>query len=182
MYVGELCYWCWERGDHNQTNVATSSSTGTSESAPNSVEERKEDKDVPLETSAQTDRVEQKEGDVDELEVQKLKLNADSEKHSSDVGPKSIVSASAAISSTKEQGLDSDAIKRYQQSRLYSLVLNTKGVDFIKTWMFNFDPLKEGIETLAKYVEIARGPLKDHGWSYDRAVRLLVELKRTSVK
>lgn len=63
---------------------------------------------------------------------------------------------------------------------LFCVMENSQGIEFVKDWLLNFNPHKTGEDVLAKYIEVARGPLKPHGWKYDRAVQLLVSLKKAT--
>ena len=61
---------------------------------------------------------------------------------------------------------------------LYTMMDHLKGRPFSERWRSEFIAVQHGQDLLSKYVECARGPLKAQGWSYDRAVQLLVKLKR----
>jgi len=52
------------------------------------------------------------------------------------------------------------------------------GEQFTSEWEKSFNALQFGQECLSKYIEIARGPLKEHGWKYDAAVKMTVEMKK----
>lgn len=52
------------------------------------------------------------------------------------------------------------------------------GEKFTIDWEKSFDALQFGQTCLSKYIEVARGPLKEHGWKYDTAVRMTVEMKK----
>ena len=56
------------------------------------------------------------------------------------------------------------------------------GEPYFVNWERSFNALQFGQDCLAKYIEVARGPLKEHGWKYDNAVKMVVEMKKISVK
>ena len=60
----------------------------------------------------------------------------------------------------------------------YHVMRHTHGKEHVTRWKSEFDPIKQGQEVLSKYIGAARGPLKNHGWNYSRAVELIVKLKR----
>lgn len=61
---------------------------------------------------------------------------------------------------------------------LYLLMRHLQGDVFVRRWRSEFNAILLAQEFLSKYLETARGALKDQGWNYDRAVQLLVKLKR----
>ena len=52
------------------------------------------------------------------------------------------------------------------------------GEQFTSDWEKSFNALQFGQACLSKYIEVARGPLKEHGWKYDAAVKMTVEMKK----
>ena len=52
------------------------------------------------------------------------------------------------------------------------------GEQFTSDWEKSFNALQFGQVCLSKYIEVARGPLKEHGWKYDAAVKMTVEMKK----
>lgn len=66
------------------------------------------------------------------------------------------------------------------ETSLFSLIELFQGERFVDRWRSEFDACQLGQEFLSKYVDIARGPLKVQQWNYDRAVQLLVKLKKGS--
>ena len=67
-------------------------------------------------------------------------------------------------------------------SYLSSVLACLCGEIYFVNWEKSFSALQLGQDYLAKYIEVARGPLKEHGWKYDNAVKMVVEMKRVSVK
>ena len=65
---------------------------------------------------------------------------------------------------------------------LYNVMLHTRGQSVVDSWKKDFDSLKHGVEMLSKYINVARGPLKKHGWNYSKAVELMVKLKKASMQ
>jgi len=74
-----------------------------------------------------------------------------------------------------------DAIEP-EVSCLAAVVTCLCGEAYFVNWEKSFDALKFGQDCLAKYTEVARGPLKEHGWKYDNAVKMIVEMKKIFVK
>lgn len=62
-------------------------------------------------------------------------------------------------------------------SGVFGLMGEMSGLDFVKKWRDEFDPVKLGTDCLSKYIDAARGPLKFQQWNYDRAIQLLIKLK-----
>ena len=61
----------------------------------------------------------------------------------------------------------------------YTLMDTACGVEHSQKWTTTFDAPALCDRYLARYIGVARGPLKSVGWSYERAVKLLVELRRS---
>ena len=61
----------------------------------------------------------------------------------------------------------------------FGLMGAMRGLDFVREWREGFSPARLGVEYLSKYIDAARGPLKLQQWSYDRAIQLLVRLKKS---
>lgn len=61
----------------------------------------------------------------------------------------------------------------------YSLMDTACGEEHSKKWMASFDAPALCDRYLTRYIGVARGPLKSLGWSYERAVKLLVGLRRS---
>lgn len=61
----------------------------------------------------------------------------------------------------------------------YSLMDAARGEEHSQKWTATFDAPVLCDKYLARYIGVARGPLKSVGWSYERAVKLLVELRRS---
>ncbi len=67
-----------------------------------------------------------------------------------------------------------------KESTLWCVMELTQGIEFARDWRDNFNSQKYGIEFLSKYVDVARGPLKDQSWNYVQAVQLLVSLRKAN--
>ena len=67
-------------------------------------------------------------------------------------------------------------------SYLAAVVTCLCGEAYFVNWEKLFNAFQFGQDCLAKYTEVARGPLKEHGWKYDNAVKMIVEMKKLSVK
>ena len=65
-----------------------------------------------------------------------------------------------------------------EATSFYSLMEHLQGKEFVQKWVLEFSAIQYGQDFLTKYVDAARGPLASQGWSYDRAVQLLVKLKK----
>jgi len=52
------------------------------------------------------------------------------------------------------------------------------GEPYFVKWEQSFNAHQCGQGYLARYIEVARGPLKEHGWKYDNAVKMVVEMKK----
>ena len=63
---------------------------------------------------------------------------------------------------------------------LFNVMLHTKGPSRVASWRAEFNAVRMGTEMLSKYINVARGPLKQHGWSYSKAVDLIIKLKKCS--
>lgn len=61
----------------------------------------------------------------------------------------------------------------------YLLMDTARGEEHSKKWVATFNAPVLCERYLARYISVARGPLKSLGWSYERAVKLLVELRRS---
>ena len=65
---------------------------------------------------------------------------------------------------------------------LYHVMLHTQGLSLVDAWKSDFNSLRHGVEMLSKYISVARGPLKDHGWNYSKAVELMVKLRKATMQ
>ena len=61
----------------------------------------------------------------------------------------------------------------------FGLMGSMRGLDFVREWREGFNPAKLGVDYLTKYIDAARGPLKLQQWNYDRAIHLLIRLKKS---
>lgn len=69
----------------------------------------------------------------------------------------------------------------FSSSDLYPVLRHTHGKEVVSQWVHGYDPLEHGLKVLSKYIKVARGPLKDVGWDYTRAVKLMLDLKKGCV-
>ena len=89
--------------------------------------------------------------------------------------------SSSSDTPPEAKALSETAASRQQYSQaawLYQAMEHSQGSEFSSKWAEEFDCVALGQGFLAKYIEVARGPLKPQGWEYDRAVQLLVKLKK----
>ena len=68
--------------------------------------------------------------------------------------------------------------EHHSEASLYSLMECLQGAEFVQKWQREFSAVQLGQDFLSKYIDVARGPLRAGGWKYDRAVQLLVKLKK----
>ena len=61
----------------------------------------------------------------------------------------------------------------------YLLMDTACGEEHSRKWVATFNAPVLCERYLTRYISVARGPLKGLGWSYERAVKLLVELRRS---
>ena len=61
----------------------------------------------------------------------------------------------------------------------FGLMGAMRGLDFVREWREEFNPVKLGVVYLTKYIDAARGPLKFQEWNYDRAIQLLIRMKKS---
>ncbi len=62
----------------------------------------------------------------------------------------------------------------------YLLMKELRGQEYVDKWRSEFRGVDLAQGFLTKYLDTARGALKGKGWSYDRAVQLLVKLKKAT--
>ena len=98
-------------------------------------------------------------------------------------GPPSADKTSASdMDATSGGKRKSSCSKDTEGVTLYNVMLHTRGQSVVDSWKKDFDSLKHGVEMLSKYINVARGPLKKHGWNYSKAVELMVKLKKASMQ
>ncbi len=73
-----------------------------------------------------------------------------------------------------------DQSSNSKEPTLWCVMELTQGIEFARDWKDNFNAQKYGIEFFSKYVDVARGPLKDQSWNYVQAVQLLVSLRKAN--
>ena len=76
---------------------------------------------------------------------------------------------------------DAESDNRCEDTMLiqpYNLMVGSKGVVYKEEWCEAFDPVCFCERYLSRYISVARGPLRELNWKYDRAVELLVQLKK----
>ncbi len=92
----------------------------------------------------------------------------------------------AGMSGVEAKNVSEDLLvnekRRSDESDLYNVMLHTHGQLVVDSWKRDFDPLKHGVEMLSKYISVARGPLKKHGWNYSKAVEIMVKLKKANLQ
>ena len=209
MYAGELCYWSWSLGADSRKEssemsgeakskaaAAGASRKGKVVSSTDSLETKLNEKLASEDSSpclvepsssdstCSTNReylgstskppsnefedslmgVHDKAADAGSLE-QSLRSVSLEDKHSEAVLT-SACSRCGADTSTGRQ--------------LFCVMEQGCGREVVSEWNSKFDPLKRGQELLSKFIEVARGPLKPQGWKYDRAVQLLVTMKKSA--
>lgn len=81
-----------------------------------------------------------------------------------------------------EGAVSSNGTGSEENLTLYHVMLHTRGLPLIDAWKSDFDSLRHGVEMLSKYISVARGPLKNHGWSYSKAVELMVKLRKATLQ
>ena len=157
MYAGELCYWVWETTQahtltltHTQTHTQTQSLSPTHVKTQTLLSTVSENVTRCKQTEDKEDRHEDRHKDFTMCE--RLRTTARGE----DRGEPCTVEATS----------------------LYSLMEHLQGREFVHKWASEFSAVRYGQDFLGKYVDAARGPLMSQGWSYDRAVQLLVKLKK----
>jgi hypothetical protein len=64
---------------------------------------------------------------------------------------------------------------------LYPVLRQIHGEEAVSRWVDEYNPLSCGLQVLAKYIKVARGPLKSAGWDYTRAVQLTLDMRRVCV-
>ena len=67
----------------------------------------------------------------------------------------------------------------YDEALPFVLMGAMRGLDFVKEWREELNPVKLGVDYLTKYIDAARGPLKIQEWNYDRAIQLLIRMKKS---
>lgn len=85
-----------------------------------------------------------------------------------------------ATASKTVEASPSNQSQSSNETKLWCVMKLTQGEDFTRQWRDNFNSQKYGIEFLSKYVDVARGPLKDQSWNYIKAVQFLVSLKKSN--
>ena len=152
MYAGELCYWAWERGAQTQLHSqrVTQADTQTKLLSPTA-------------TGSQSTSYRHT-----QERPQAISTND------------KVPTASRECSGLVARGNGDDREKSCEAEPVsfYCLMEHLQGREFTHKWKSEFNAVQCGQEFLTKYIDTARGPLKLQGWSYDRAVKLLVKLKR----
>jgi len=154
IYAGELCYWAWESGTETQlhsqrvTQADTQADTQTKLSSPTAM-------------GSQSMLCEHTEARHEPISTNDGVPTASRE-----------CSGLVARSNDREKSCTTEPIS------FYCLMEHLQGEEFVHKWKSEFNAIQCGQEFLTKYIDTARGPLKLQGWSYDRAVKLLVKLKK----
>ena len=189
MYAGELCYWCWSLGaadSRKQTSdslnkeppkpeptaSADAAAASSSRSLPIKKEEGKQTSEDTSDITSSADRPSRNStadtcsnsGSL-EQSIKNISLEAGSEH-------------CEAVATNTCSRCSEEALTSWRQ--LYSVMEHCCGEGVVQDWNSRFDPLKRGQELLSKYIEVARGPLKAQEWKYERAVQLLVAMKKSA--
>lgn len=157
MYAGEMCHWYWEL---DSTHMTQPNAPSTPHTKPN--------------TSPPTPSLNTGDGNHDT--------------HTNQAPTDTLVETTVATTETEEPSTSvayidkepSCSVSSKSEPSLWIVMELTQGVEFAKQWLVNFDPQKFGIEFLSKYIEVARGPLKEQSWNYTKAVQLLVSLRKAA--
>ena len=180
MYAGELCYWYWELFT-TQTSPELNHTKSELEPSTESY--------VKTETGQKCNKVDTVLGDESQQDTQvesshyvcsesQIPVSKEVLQSESKETPKSLPSGDSMSGSSREEF---DCLSRNHSitglSSLFCVMEHSQGAEFVKQWVSDFDPQKNGRELLSKYIDVARGPLKAQGWNYDRAVQLLVQLR-----
>ena len=151
MYAGDMCQW------HMQCSVQSTPSSASCGSSGG----RDQDTTAPG--------------------VKPCKLKADTNSSQSD----STVVQCSKDATPASQGANPCNLQEASSSETpthslepYALMDNAFGKEHTQQWTTDFDAPVLCDRYLSRYISVARGPLKSVGWSYERAVKLLVELRR----
>ena len=209
MYAGELCYWAWEvsgdSGKEREEGGAGKDSIGgrgtgggelkrlegamrDQELKDRSISSSNEDSGSKLCTSATA-------GNRTENIETRLSARERGQEWESTAGS---VCVSGGSSLNEALFTEQQQTEHQPQSRLTGspgaqpllprrelplfsgLLCQVKGEDHVHKCCSEFSPTARGREILGRYIEMARGPLKEQNWSYARAVQLMVQLKRAA--
>lgn len=163
MYAGELCYWIWET---TQTHTQTLSPTHTDIQTHTQSQSQ-----IPTTTCTQTHT--QKQLLTVSENVTRCKQTEDKgERYDDAVASERLQTTASSNSESRDEPCIAEA------TSFYSLMEHLQGKEFVQKWVLEFSTIQYGQDFLTKYVDAARGPLASQGWSYDRAVQLLVKLKK----
>ena len=150
MYAGELCFWSWE-----VAGELTASMTPAAEGR---------------ETSCRSEHSSNSEEHA-QKETTETRGLGESE---------AVATGTLEGKSDEASGLVPIPSPEHQHEvSLYSLMECLQGTEFVRKWQCEFSAVRLGQDFLSKYIDVARGPLRAGGWKYDRAVQLLVKLKKS---
>lgn len=183
MYAGELCYWYWELCT-TQTRHHTKSELDPSTVPKVKTESGLECCKVGTVLGQESQQNTQVESTQYECSESQRPLSKECLQSESDKAPKSVPSGDSMNTmsgfSSERPGCHASKNSIIGLPSLFCVMEHSQGGGFAKQWVSDFDPQKNGKELLSKYIDVARGPLKAQGWNYDRAVQLLVKLRRAA--
>lgn len=149
MYAGDMCQWHMHCSVQNTPSSASCGGGRDQDTAEPGVK--------PCNLKGETDS--------SQSDSTTAKCSKDATPPSQGVNPCNVQQASALATST-------------HSLEPYALMDAAFGKEHTQQWTTNFDAPVLCDRYLARYISVARGPLKSLGWSYERAVKLLVELRR----
>ena len=166
MYAGELCFWAWEQGgklekEEEEVEVEEERREGSWKA-----KNEQNEPNVKGKTAAAGS-----EGKVKykSPEVEKTGNKVEEAEAAAEIP--------SGASSTTPQEKDTPG---GGGSRLFSLLVQLMGAGCAQQQWRGFAPVSLGLELLGRYIEAARGPLRQQNWSYTRAVQLSVQLRKAA--
>ena len=208
MYAGELCYWSWSLGSDTKRKSSEISgepkskatAAGASRKVVSSTDALETKQDEKLAGKDSSPCLVEPSSSDSTCSTTREYLGSTSKATSNeecldslmDVHDKGADSGSLeqSVRSVSLEDKHSEAVLTSACSRcgadtstgrqLFCVMEQGCGREVVTEWNSKFDPLRRGQELLSKFIEVARGPLKPQGWKYDRAVQLLVTMKKSA--
>lgn len=181
MYAGEMCYWYWELCTTIQTTPKPDpANPDPNQTIPHPKFCSSPEPELKSETRQECYKVKtiesKQSGEGSQTESQRQSATVESKETYKSLPDSGIESCSS------RDGFISHANKHstVELPSLFCAMKHSQGDEFVKRWVSDFDPQKNARELFSKYIDVARGPLKAQGWNYDRAVQLLVKLRRAT--
>ena len=184
MYAGELCYWCWSlgaaiskkqtSGDSLNKELPKPGPTANADSAAACSSRSLSTKEGGKQTSKDSSDIA---CSVDRPSTNCADTSASVEQSLKNISLETGEHCEAVVTNTCSHCSGEASTSRRQ---LFSVMEHCCGGGVVEDWNGKFDPLKRGQELLSKYIEVARGPLKAQEWKYERAVQLLVAMKKAA--